>query len=231
MDYFIQCNDALSSVRVPFAARRSHAACMTTNIRLFRHPISGHCHRVELLLSLLGLSFERVEVDLLSGEQRKPEFLSKNPLGQVPVLEHGDDTLADSNAILIYLALRYDADGKYWPRDPGAAAQVQRWLSIAAGELVQGPGTLRLSALFKLPIDRARAEQTSARLLKLLEASLAQRPFLASSKLTLADVALYAYTARAPEGGLSLETYPNVRAWLARVEALPGFVAMQSTPS
>lgn len=231
MDYFIQRNDALSSAPVPNRCRRSHAACMTTNIRLFRHPVSGHCHRVELLLSLLGLPFERVEVDLLRGDQRKPEFLSKNPLGQVPVLEHGDDTVADSNAILIYLALRYDQDGKYWPRDPGAAAHVQRWLSIAAGELVQGPGALRLSALFKLPIDRPRAEQISARLLKLLEASLAQRAFLAASKPTLADLALYAYTARAPEGGVSLEAFPNVRAWLERIEALPGFVAMQSTPS
>jgi glutathione S-transferase len=108
---------------------------------------------------------------------------------------------------------------------------VQRWLSVAAGELVNGPGALRLTAVFKAPIDRERAERTSQRLLKLLEGSLAKRPFLAASTLTLADLALYTYTAHAPEGGVSLEAFPNVRGWLARIEALPGFVAMQRSPS
>src|SRR5438093_9653292 len=90
-------------------------------IRLYRHPLSGHSHRVELLMSLLGLPVERIDIDLTTGAHKKPEFLAKNPFGQVPVIEDGDLTLADSNAILVYLATRY-GDENWLPRDPERAA-------------------------------------------------------------------------------------------------------------
>ncbi|HKU38492.1 MAG TPA: glutathione S-transferase [Polyangiales bacterium] len=199
-------------------------------IRLLRHALSGHCHRVELFLSLLGVPYECSDIDLLRGEQRSPQFRAKNPFGQVPVLEHDGEVIADSNAILVYLALRYDPEHRYLPREPGAAARVQRWLSVAAGELVNGPGACRLAVVFGAPIDRERAEKISTRLLSLLNSSLADQPFLAADRPTLADIALYTYTAHAPEGGVSLEPYPHVRSWLARIEALPGFVGMQRTP-
>lgn len=177
------------------------------------------------MLSLLSVPFERIEVDLLKREQKLPGFLSKNALGQVPVLEDGEVCLADSNAILVYLALRYDPSGRWLPREPLAAATVQRWLSLAAGELVRGPGDLRLAALLRKPIDRAAAERTTQDLLGLLEATLRAQPFLVGAHPTLADVALYSYTALAPEGGVSLEPFPALRAWHARVESLPGFIA------
>lgn len=199
---------------------------MTQPLKLYRHPLSGHCHRVESFLSLLGVPFERVEVNLLTGEHKQPSFREKNTLGQVPVLEDGDVRLADSNAILVYLALRYDPSGRWLPRDAVGAARVQRWLSLAAGELVRGPGQLRLNALLKAPVDRAQAERTAAALLSLLEETLATAPFLTGDAPTIADLAMYAYTARAPEGGVSLEPYPNVRTWHARLEALPAFVPM-----
>ena len=201
---------------------------MTTPIQFYTHPISGHCHRVELLLSMLGLPYERVEVNLLAGEQRQPDFRAKNALGQVPVLEDGDVRLADSNAILVYLALRYDDSGRWLPREPVPAARVQRWLSIAAGELVRGPGQLRLHALLKAPVDRAYAERMAETLFSLLEDTLVRTPFLTGTTPTIADLAMYAYTARAPEGGISLDRYATVRAWHARVEALPAFVPMAS---
>lgn len=177
------------------------------------------------MLSLLSIPFERVEVDLLKREQKQPGFLSKNALGQVPVLEDGEVCLADSNAILVYLALRYDPSGRWLPREPLAAANVQRWLSLAAGELVRGPGDLRRAALLKAPIDQAAAERTTQDLLGLLEATLAGQEFLVGAVATLADVALYSYTALAPEGGVSLEPFPALRTWHARMEALPGFIA------
>jgi len=97
-------------------------------------------HRVELLLSLLGRPVELVDVDLRARARAKtPAFLAKNPFGQVPVIEDGDVTLADSTAILVYLALRYDPSGRWLPREPIAAATVQRWLSVASGELAAGP--------------------------------------------------------------------------------------------
>ncbi len=198
----------------------------TPSIRVHGFPLSGHAHRVELMLSLLGLDFERIEVDLFNGAHKQPAFLAKNPFGQIPVIEDGAVTLADSNAILVYLASRYDQERNWLPQDPVAAAQVQRWLSVAAGELAYGPAMARLVALFGVPFDAARAKTTASALYTVLDAHLKGQPFLVGGAPTIADVALYSYTAHAPEGGVSLDPYPSVRAWLARIEALPGFVAM-----
>lgn len=204
---------------------------MPATIRVHGFPLSGHAHRVELMLSLLGLPFERIEVDLFNGAHKRPEFLAKNPFGKVPVIEDGEVILADSNAILVYLASRYDGQRRWLPQDPVMAAQVQRWLSIAAGELAHGPAAARLVALFGLPLDGVRARTIAGELYGVLDAFLEGRRFLVGEAPTIADVALYSYTAHAPEGGVSLDPYPNVRAWLARIEALPGFIAMpRSTP-
>lgn len=209
---------------------------MTTNprppqpIRLHHHPLSGHVHRVELFLSLLGLPFEEVAVDMTGGETRSPAFLALNPFGQLPVIEDGEITVADSNAILVYLARRYDASNTWLPNDAIGAARVQRWFSVAAGPLAYGPASARVAVLFGRPRDPVPL-QTAARLFGLMEQHLAQQPFLAAATPTLADVSLYSYTAHAPEGGASLDPYPNLRAWLARIEALPGFVDMRRSPA
>jgi glutathione S-transferase len=194
-------------------------------IRLYRLALSGHCHRVELFLSLLGLPCETVDVDMVAGEHKRPEFLARNPFGQVPVIEDGEVTLADSNAILVYLEGRY-APGRWLPRDPLAAARVQQWLSIAAGPLAYGAAAARVVALFRRPEDPAPAIARAHQLFSVMEAQLAHRSWLAGDAPTLADLANYSYAARAPEGGVSLQGYPAVRRWLARVEALPGFVPM-----
>jgi glutathione S-transferase len=199
-------------------------------IVLYRNPLSGHAHRVELFLSLLGLPARLVDVDLRGGAQKKPEFLRKNPFGQVPVIEDGDVTVADRNAILVYLAGRYDKTGTWYPRDALAAARIQQWLSVAAGQLAAGPATARGVKLFGFPLDHARATVVAGQLFAVLEQALAQDAFLAGSLPTIADVAMYTYTALAPQGDLSLEPYVRIRAWLARVEALPGFVPMHGVP-
>jgi len=199
-------------------------------IRLYRHALSGHSHRVELFLSLLRLPFELIDVDLAKGAHKAPEFLAKNPLGQVPVSEDGDLTLPDSNAILVYLAARYDASGRWYPREPVAAARVQQWLSISAGQLAYGPAAARLVSVFGAKLDHERAKAIAAQLYAVVDPHLATRRFLVGEEPTIADVAIYSYTAHAPEGGVSLEPYANVRAWLARVEALAGFVPMRRTP-
>lgn len=201
---------------------------MSDPIRLYRHPLSGHAHRVELFLRLLGLPFETVDVDLLQGAQRDPAFLRLNPFGQVPVIVDGDLTLADSNAILVYLALRYDESGRWLPRDPRGMATVQRWLSVAAGPLAYGPAAARVNALFGRPADPKPAE-IAATLFARMEEHLAVRSFLLGDTATIADLALYAYTAHAPEGGIALTPFPAIGRWLAGVVALPGFVGMQRT--
>lgn len=197
-------------------------------IRLYRFQLSGHSHRAQLFLSLLNLPVELIDVNLPAGEQKQPEFLARNPLGQVPVIEDGAVTVADSNAILAYLATKYG--GPEWlPRDAQGAATVQRFLSIAAGELARGAAAARVIKLFGAPYDLAGAQATAARAFGVLEGQLGARPFLAGEQPTIADIACYTYTAHAPEGGISLEPYPQIRAWLARIEALPGFVAMPAS--
>ncbi|KRC04385.1 glutathione S-transferase [Hydrogenophaga sp. Root209] len=202
---------------------------MTSSIQLYRSAISGHCHRVELFLSLLGLPFESIDVDLALKEHKLPDFLAMNPLGQVPVLRDGDLTLADSNAILVYLEGRH-APGQWLPRDPVGAARVQRWLSLAAGPLAFGPAAARVVQLFQRPTDPKESIERAQGLFQFMESELSQTPFLVGERATLADVAHYAYVARAPEGLVSLQPYPAIRAWLARIEALPGFVPMLKSP-
>lgn len=197
----------------------------TNPIKLHRMALSGHCHRVQLFLSLLALPYEIVEVDVAAKAHKSPGFLAMNCFGQVPVIEDGEVVLADSNAILVYLEGRY-APGQWMPRDPVGAAQVQRWLSVAAGPLAFGPAAARVVQLFKRPDNPADMILRANNLLAVMDQELKRQPFLAGGKPTLADIANYSYIDRAPEGDVSLAPYPNVRAWLARVEALPGFVAM-----
>lgn len=188
---------------------------------------SGHAHRVELLLRMLGLPY--TYRDAPPAVRATLEYLKLNPLGQIPVLEDGGLVVADSNAILVYLAMRYDADRSWLPEDAAKAAAVQRWLSIAAGEVAHGPATARSVALWGIPpgADPVRATAIAGRLLAHMDSHLAApRTFLAADHPTIADLACYSYVAHAPEGGIPLDSSAHVRAWLARVEALPGFEPM-----
>ncbi|EPJ79980.1 glutathione S-transferase [Pseudomonas sp. CFII64] len=197
-------------------------------IKLYRHPLSGHAHRVELLLSLLELPTELVFVDLATGAHKQVEFLKLNPFGQVPVIDDDGTVLSDSNAILVYLAKTY-GDGRWLPEDPVAAARVQRWLSVAAGQVAFGPAAARLITVFGASLNADDVINRAHSLFKMMETELGTTKFLTGDAPTIADVANYAYIAHAPEGNVSLQDYPNLRAWLARIEALPGFVPMQST--
>ncbi|RON99609.1 glutathione S-transferase [Pseudomonas moraviensis] len=197
-------------------------------VKLYRHPLSGHSHRVELMLSLLDVPTELVFVDLMKGAHKTPEFLALNRFGQVPVIDDNGTVLADSNGILVYLAGKY-GNGQWLPSDPVEQAKVQRWLSVAAGQISSGPATARLITVFGAGYDAADAIKRSHALLQVMEDELANSAFLAGDKATVADVAAYTYVAHAPEGNVSLEDYPNVRAWLERVETLPKFVGMQRT--
>lgn len=199
------------------------------HIKLYRHPLSGHSHRAELMLSLLNIDAELVDVDLMQGAHKQPEFLQKNSFGQVPVLQDDDTVIADSNAILVYLATQYDSRRRWLPEDSESAALVQRFLSVAAGPLVSGPASARLVTVFGAGLNHQQAIEAAHSLLAVLNQYLKDRNWLAAAHPTIADVANYTYIAHGPEGNVDLKDYPNVIAWLQRVEALPGFVAMKPT--
>jgi glutathione S-transferase len=197
-------------------------------IRLHTTRLSGHGHRVKLFLTLLDLPFEVVELDMAAGDNRRSEYLQLNPFGQVPTIEDGDTVLFDSNAILVYLAKRY-GDPSWLPEDALGAAAVQRWLSLAAGQIAYGPCAARLVTVFGAPLHLETAQKIAVKLFDLLERELTGKQFAAGEHVTIADIAAHTYITHAPEGGVSLDPYPNIRAWLRRVEALPRFVAMPST--
>ncbi|WP_020997490.1 glutathione S-transferase family protein [Sphingomonas sp. ERG5] len=198
-------------------------------MKLYYSPKSGHSHRARLFLSLIGVEFDLVEVDLAARQHKSADFLHMNPFGQVPVLEDDGIAIADFNAILVYLARKFGRTDWY-PDDALGAARVQRWLSVAAGQLVQGPASARLVTLFSAKIDAQAAIDRAHVLLAVIEAELEQTGWLAADRPTIADIAPYSYVARAPEGNVGLDTYPRIGAWLERIERLPGFVPFAVHP-
>ncbi|GAA5264626.1 glutathione S-transferase [Acidiphilium sp. MT5] len=196
------------------------------DLTLLGFRLSGHSHRAELMLNLLQLPYQFHQVDLDGAEQATLAFRKLNLFGTVPVLRDGEAVIADSTAIITYLALKYD-DARTWlPEDPLAAAQVQRWLSVAQGPVFNGPCKARLVKVFGAPDDYERAVSAAEKLLSQLDEVLACTPFLTGTTANLADVAVYSYVAKAPEGGVDLAPHSNVLAWLRRVEALPHFLPM-----
>lgn len=200
---------------------------MSNAIDIYRHALSGHAHRVQLFASLTGIAHNLIDVDLLAGEHKSDEFLAKNPNGKVPVVIDGDAIINDSNAILVYLARKYAPE--WLPTDALQEAEVQEVLSFAANEIANGPAAARLNTVFGANLDEERSAATAAAVLGWLENRLSDREWLVAGRPTIADVAVYTYVAHAPEGNISLDPYPNIRALLARTEALPGFVGMQKT--
>jgi glutathione S-transferase len=200
-------------------------------MKLYHVPLSGHSHRAQLFLHLLHIEHDVEEMDLAAGAHRTPDFLRLNRFGQVPVLVDGDRIIQDSNAILVYLAKRTGAT-QWLPETPAEAAAVQRWLSVAAGQIAFGPAAARLVTVFGRKFDTDEVIARAHAVLKIIDEELQSREWIAdigSAHPTIADVALYSYISSAPEGNVDLSGYRNVNAWLARIEALPGFVPFQKT--
>jgi glutathione S-transferase len=206
-------------------------------LKLYGYPLSGNSYKVALMLSLLGVEYESVSINVVAGEHRQPEFLMLNPFGQIPVVRDGDILLSDAQAILVYLARQYGGEEaeRWLPSDPLAMAQVLRWLSVAAGEVRQGPEFARLYHLFGVStINIERASDRAAFILAQLNRQLTGRDWLAcegdegalKNRLTIADVAVFPYVALAPDGKIDLDPYPYVLAWIERIKQLPNFVGM-----
>ncbi|HCF2410896.1 glutathione S-transferase family protein [Pseudomonas paraeruginosa] len=197
-------------------------------MKLYDLDLSGNAYKVRLLLALIGREVSLLTVDIANREHKTPAFLRMNPRGQIPVLEDGDLQLGDSQAILVYLARRY-ASPEWYPLDPASQGRIAHWLSYAANEVQNGPASARLIARFNLPLDGELARRRGLEVLQLVDRHLSGHRWLAQGELpSIADVALYPYLALAPEGGLALDDYPALNAWLARIRALPGYIPMPS---
>jgi len=197
-------------------------------VKLYDSKLSGNTYKVRLLLSHLGLDYERVEIDVMDQTERKRRLHALNPTGRVPILELGDGrVLPESNAILCYLA----EGTPYLPDERFARATVLRWMFFEQNHVEPNLGAARviLTLLGKADEHRemlAMRQQAAIDALDALERGLDGRAFLVGESYTIADLALYGYTHLAPEAGVDLARYPEIRAWLGRVEKQPGFVPM-----
>ena len=198
-------------------------------LKLYDFELSGNCHKIRMMMSFLGLEYERVDIDLRKKDHLQQEFVALNRLHKVPVLLDGDYLLRDSAAILIYLAHQYGRRDWY-PDAPCAMAEVQQWLSFSVNEIFNGLAMARAIVIFNRDFDKDLASSISDVALDHLEHRLTHHEWLALDRFTLADIACYPYTALVHEGHVSLDKYPSIRAWFKRIEALPGYVGMPGLP-
>jgi len=203
---------------------------------LYDYALSGNCYKIRLFLAVLGQGHDSVAVDFYPGQAHKhPDFLDINPAGTLPVLIDGDVKLCDSQAILVYLARRYDPSGAWFPIDDGPVmGRVQQWLAFSA-RLTDTAGQARLGTMLGRPVDIEAARSAAHRALRELEAHLTEREFdgsrfLVTDHPTVADIACFPYAALSPDGGIEHDEYPALRRWLLEMRRLPGFIVMPGIP-
>ncbi len=193
-------------------------------------PPSGNCHKASMMLSFLGLDYDKVSIGLPKAKQKSADHLARHPLGKVPAMEEGDVKVWDSQAILAYLARKYDSANTWLPADPVGQAHVTQWLSFAAKEVWDGPAVARAIPRFNRPGDHAGAQDLARGAFQVLEDHLGNRDWLVGDGPTIADIAVYSYVGLVWEGQVSLDPYPAVIAWMRRIEALPNYVGMDGLP-
>ena len=202
-------------------------------LKLYHYELSGNCYKLRLLMGILGLPFESHQIDFYPGrEHEQAWFLRINPLGQVPVIEDDGLVLRDSQAILMYLAAKYDPGGRWFPReDPAMLGKVAMWLSFA--DAINGSsGAARLHDGMGFPFDVEACRARAHRQFRILEEHLwfaeqEGQPWICSvERPTIADIACFPYVVLAEEGGISLLEYPTLRRWTDRVKRIPGFTVM-----
>ena len=205
-------------------------------LKLYDYELSGNCYKVRLLLSILRLDYQRQGVDFYPGREHKStEFLRINPLGQLPVLVDDELTLADSNAILAYLACKYDPSQSWYPtQHPAQIGTINYWLNFA-NELGSSAGAARLQQSFAYPFDLETCQTRAHSLLRILDQHLwfqyhQQRNWLCSTSTknpntpTIADIACFPHVILCEEGGISRLDYPAVRLWCDQVKRIPNFI-------
>jgi glutathione S-transferase len=196
-------------------------------IKLYDHPLSGNCYKVRLLLSNLGVPYERVHVDIFAGEQHSERFRMINPCGKIPVLIDGDFTIRESNAILLYLGNKYHPNRLY-SREPEKFGRIVEWLFFGKTTIDPSLAVARFILRF-LPEEKRdyrqleNLKQSAVAALGILDAHLSKFDFLAGS-YSIADIGCYPYVETAPEGGIDLSPFKHVVRWCERIKNEEGYV-------
>ncbi len=201
-------------------------------ITLYDYELSGNCYKIRLLLGFLGIAYETRKVDFYPGREHKsPEFLAINPLGQLPVIDDDGFVMRDAQAILTYLAAKYDPARNWWPEDPARLGQVAQWLAFADGITGTASAARLAEALFyDLDADAARAG--AHRLFRILDEHLwfaeqaGDEWIVPGDHPTIADIACFPYVILSEEGGVARQDYPAIRRWCDRFKRIPGFTVM-----
>ncbi|KZN44603.1 glutathione S-transferase family protein [Pseudoalteromonas luteoviolacea] len=190
-----------------------------SGITLYSFSLSGNGHKIRHFLSILGLPYELKLLDPHTQEHKREEFVALNPLGQVPVLVDGDAVICDSNAILVYLAQKYDADNTWYPEEVLLRAEVQKFLSMSAGEVLSGPNLYRGIKVIGKPGDLEQTYDKTICFFVYLDKHLSDRDYLLGAKPSIADIALYTYPKLAVKAGVNLSDFPHIANWFARIES------------
>jgi len=197
-------------------------------MQIYGDIYSGNCYKLKLICALLAIEHEWIPVDILKGDTRSEKFLALNPNGQIPVcVTSAGDVLTESNAILYYLA----QDSQYWPQDRLAQTRILEWQFYEQYSHEPSIAVARFIKLYQgMPEDRKDEYQARLkagyRALGLMEAHLENNIFLVGDSCSIADISLFAYTHVAPEGGFELSRFPAIENWIARIQALDGFISM-----
>lgn len=202
-------------------------------IKLYDYELSGNCYKLRLFMSMLGLEYESVPIDFYPGREHKSDwFLRINPLGQLPVIEDEGLVLRDAQAILVYLAARYDTSRQWYPvDDPRRLGEVSQWLSFADGITATASAARLHDGLF-YDVDIEACRTGAHRLFRILDEHLwfgeqeGRDWIVAGDRPTIADIACFPYVILSEEGGISRQDYPAIRRWCDRVKRLPGFIVM-----
>lgn len=206
-------------------------------MKLYDYELSGNCYKVRFLLHMLGMPFEKKAINFYPGKEHKAQwFLEQvNPAGQLPVIDDNGFILRDAQAILVYLASRYDASNAWYPQDPATRGQIQLWLAVAE-DITRTASVARLHDALGYDFDVVAARRGAHAVFRMLDDHLAERQatghrWLAADQPTVADVACFPYVALAPEGGIPLDAYPAIRKWVWNFRHQSGFVGMSGIPS
>jgi glutathione S-transferase len=199
-------------------------------IKLYDFELSGSCYKIRLLLNILEIRYESVNVDFVNKEHKTDRYTALNPFGEIPIFEDGALRLRDAQAIMVYVASKYDKTRQWYPQDPEAMGRIQQWLSTGGGEIMNAAGA-RLVKILNYPLDLDRLHAGANRVFKIMDDHLATREFLELGRPTIADIACFPYTAMAGEGGIDLAPYRSVRAWVERMRRMPGFISMPGIPA